>query len=47
MRDALTQEDPYFSPNLTYSRISRCNLERITNENREILIEERKKFYTK
>jgi GT2 family glycosyltransferase len=47
MRDALTQEDPFFSPNLSYSRIPKCVLKEQTSEEREKIIEIRKRFHEK
>jgi GT2 family glycosyltransferase len=47
MRDALTQEDPYFSPNLSYTRIPKCVLNEQTSEEREKIIEIRKRFHEK
>ncbi len=41
----LEKHDPYFSPNLTYTRIPKCTTRRTSGENRKQQIEERKKFY--
>ena len=41
----LLQDDPYFSPNLTYSRIPQCAGSRTTLEERRQQIEIRKSFY--
>lgn len=47
MRDALIEEDPYFSPNLSYTRVPKCVLSEQTSEEREKIIEIRKMFYEK
>mgnify|MGYP001104650443 CR=1 FL=1 len=41
----LMKNDPYFSPNLTYTRIPRCNNKFSSDEDRIHQFEERKKFY--
>jgi len=43
----LMKNDPYFSPNLTYTRIPRCNEKLYSDEERIHQFEERKKFYFK
>jgi GT2 family glycosyltransferase len=43
----LINEDPYFSPNLTYTRIPKCALEARSAETREKQIAARKSFYLK
>jgi GT2 family glycosyltransferase len=43
----LVEQDPYFSPNLTYTRIPKCQIKKETKEMRQQQIEERKKFYTR
>ena len=43
----LEQGDPYFSPNLTYTRIPHCQLEREPLEERQRQIEIRRSFYLK
>ncbi|MFU8827705.1 MAG: glycosyltransferase family 2 protein, partial [Brevefilum sp.] len=43
----LISEDPYFSPNLTYSRIPKCVLKPRTTEERRKQIQARKAFYLK
>jgi GT2 family glycosyltransferase len=45
-RKYLINEDPFFSPNLTYSRIPKCQLGRFSKDKRIDAIEERKKFYS-
>lgn len=47
MENYLIDEDPYFSPNLTYTRIPKCTLKGHSKALRLAQIEERKKFYTK
>jgi len=41
----LIKGDPFFSPNLSYSRIPRCKFNINSEENLEQLLEERKMFY--
>jgi O-antigen biosynthesis protein len=41
----LEKHDPYFSPNLTYTRIPRCVINKTSIDNRKQQIEERKSFY--
>jgi GT2 family glycosyltransferase len=41
----LEKHDPYFSPNLTYTRIPKCAVDKSSIDNRKQQIEERKKFY--
>lgn len=43
----LINEDPYFSPNLTYTRIPKCVLNPRTTEERRKQIQARKRFYLK
>ncbi len=43
--DHIEKHDPYFSPNLTYTRIPKITTRRTSEENRRQQIEERKKFY--
>ena len=45
MAECLSKPDPYFSPNLTYTRIPHCDLKITKEDNRMQQIEERKKFY--
>jgi GT2 family glycosyltransferase len=45
MEDFLSKADPFYSPNLTYTRIPRCDLSGDAELSRQIQIEERKKFY--
>jgi O-antigen biosynthesis protein len=45
MEKYLLEEDPYFSPNLTYTRIPKCLLRSKSTEERSQQIDERKKFY--
>lgn len=47
MNAVLKAEDPYFSPNLTYTRIPRCVLSDQTSEERQKTILLRKKFHEK
>ncbi len=47
MGSMLTNEDPFFSPNLSYTRIPRCILSTRTPEERENFIKLRKKFHEK
>jgi len=47
MESALTNEDPYFSPNLSYTRIPKCVISEMTSEERVKMIELRKKFHEK
>ena len=41
----LLEDDPYFSPHLTYTRIPRCALQKISRSERLDQIEARKSFY--
>jgi len=43
----LIKNDPYYSPNLTYTRIPRCNQNTESEEDRIRQIEDRRKFYTR
>ncbi len=43
----LVEEDPFFSPNLTYTRIPKCAFERRARDERIRQIETRKRFYRK
>lgn len=43
METALSNEDPYFSPNLTYTRIPQCR----TTDDQKQIIAQRKSFHTK
>lgn len=43
----LAEEDPFFSPNLTYSRIPKCTLEKLTRDERIRQIKSRKRFFQK
>jgi GT2 family glycosyltransferase len=43
----LVEEDPFFSPNLTYTRIPKCTLEKQARDERMRQIESRKRFYRK
>lgn len=43
----LLEDDPYFSPNLTYTRIPRCMLKASAHADRLAQIEARKQFYLK
>lgn len=45
--DYLINDDPFFSPNLTYTRIPKCVLKHQTPEERKLKIETRKSFYLK
>ncbi|MDW7755091.1 MAG: glycosyltransferase family 2 protein [Brevefilum sp.] len=45
MATYLTEEDPFFSPNLTYTRIPKCLLETRSADERQNQIEARKQFY--
>jgi hypothetical protein len=47
MHTALTNEDPFFSPNLTYTRIPRCIKEKRTSDELIKLSELRRNFYFK
>lgn len=47
MKSILTQEDPYFSPSLSYTRIPKCVLSEQKTEEREKIIEIRKRFHQK
>lgn len=47
MESALTNEDPYFSPNLSYTRIPKCVISEMTSVERVKMIELRKKFHEK
>lgn len=41
----IENHDPYFSPNLTYTRIPRCSINETSTDNRKQQFEERKRFY--
>ena len=43
----LVNDDPFFSPNLTYSRIPKCVLEKHSEEERLKRVQARKSFYLK
>ena len=43
----LLEEDPFFNPNLTYTRIPKCMLRKRTEDERRTQIEARKNFYQK
>jgi hypothetical protein len=45
MNEYIINGDPYFSPNLTYTRIPRCQNRRENEGNRLCQIEDRRKFY--
>jgi GT2 family glycosyltransferase len=47
MESALSKPDPYFSPNLTPTRIPKCAMRNDSVNNREEGFETRKKFYSK
>lgn len=47
MQAGLSSEDPYFSPNLTYTRIPKCDLKGHSKEDREDQIKARRKFNSK
>ena len=47
MESALLTADPYFSPNLTGTRIPKCAMENTSDKNRTAQYETRKKFYSK
>jgi len=45
MSQYMIQPDPFFSPNLSYSRIPKCELSSNTEDARKAQIETRKQFY--
>ena len=47
MGSTLLKDDPYFSPNLTYTRIPKCIIDDRPKNARELQFRERKKFYSK